>query len=718
MEIVFNNFSGGLNNRFRPSKIGKTQAQVFDNIDITSGTIKPGNKDSRLGAINVPYQLAHFNQLIGTEQHIETSDTLVSQWGKYYTKDTIYYVDSSDNTIKSSTYGIGVPGTAEFTTTVNEVNFENAKDLKGIIYGLTEDASGNLISDQLIDGISKEAISIYEAWESEALVVYEVQEDGTELTGKIKEVINAKMPYMVGSNKYCYVGSDNNDNYSPAGADYKFTLHYEPLHYSVTYTKEGIKQKISWIDAGGNPIDINKAILTNAIVVINADESGITTGYARGNIVENLPFMAGTKKYTMSSTAPDGYESADTTRWKCTVIYDATDYDATDFHTWAITFYNPKTGQETAPIYGTTTKVHPAELGTSFTFTSTPQPEGIYDDFAKARIYRVSGPYTSYRFAKEVDVIKSGDSYVVTLNELIKNDKLQYVCPTTGFVPKPTMQDIAWHANRIWGFNGNTLYYTLTDNPYSWSELATIYTEGAILAIQTTSAGLLILTNSYKAYLVTGVNPNTFTMRKIAENVGYSEGMIGMNGHAYWIYNNDLYTSNGQQIVNLTQDKFKLPDEAIIDINVLNNDIYLVYTNYIYKFHKGSITKLDRANVIGTVVKNGVLHYFKDDYEWSLNTSKTTDKFEYTSPDIYVTTLADIKEYDEVVITTSGRLTAKVFIDGIMVKEDSISSDGLITTRIKIPVTDNKGHRLTLNLKGSGEVYEYIIFAVGAKNGR
>ena len=735
MEIVFNNFSGGLNNILRPVKIGKNQAQLFNNIDTLNGTIKPTNKDVSIGPI-VPYRLVNFN-VVGVPTEISDTSNMVSRWGKYYTKDKIYYIDGG--TIKDSPFNIGAPTAEEFTTTVNDISPDNINYLKGKVYGLIEDSSGTKISNSLIeksvDSITFSSINIQEAIKANAPVVYGLAPNGMELIGNFKEVFNSNMPYNIALRKYAHESSQALAfyNYNLADSSYKLNMKYEPISYSVVYTKDGVKQDVTWIDEFGSSINIDEAILTNAKIVINADGGSITTGYARSNVIENIPFCTGEAlpntggpsgryqlaKFTFSKqVSVPGYTSVDASEWKSFVKYDETDYDATDYHTYAITFYNSKTGQETPPVYGTPTKVHPAELGTNMKFTSIPYTNGEYRDFTKARIYRVSGPYKTFRFVKEVNVDKDGDKLVVELTENIINSDLTYICPTTEFVTKPNLEDIVFHANRIFGYNGNTLYFTLTDNPYSWSEFATIYVDGAIKAIQTTSRGLLILTSSYKAYVVTGTNKNTFVLRKIADNIGYTDGIISIKGNVYWIYDRDVYVSNGSNISNISKNRFELPDEPLISVNVLNEDIYLFYSSLVYMIRNGSLVKLDRAGIQDTVIVDSKLRYFKSGEEYILNGDTYKDEFEYISPDIYATTISEVKEFNKIFLVSEGTVTIEVLIDDSPVTQKTFSNSSITTDTIMLPVSNNKGHLLKVKLSGTGEVYEYKIIVVGVTDGR
>lgn len=735
MEIVFNNFSGGLNNILRPVKIGKNQAQLFNNIDTLNGTIKPTNKDVSIGPI-APYRLVNFNE-IGVPAEISDTDNIVSQWGKYYTKDKIYYIDGC--IIKDSPFNIGAPVAGEFITTVNDISPDNINYLKGKVYGLIEDSSGTKISNSLIeksvDQITFSSINIQEAIKANAPVVYGLDQNGMELIGNFKEVFNSNMPYNIALSKYAHESSQALAffNYKLADSSYKLNMKYEPISYSVVYTKDGVKRDVTWIDEFGSSINIDEAILTNAKIVVNADGGSITTGYARSNIVENIPFCTGEAltntggpsgsytlaKFTFSKqVSVPGYTSVDASEWKSFVKYDETDYDATDYHTYAITFYNSKTGQETPPVYGTPTKVHPAELGTNVKFTSIPYANGEYRDFTKARIYRVSGPYKTFRFVKEVDVAKDGDKLVVELTENIINSDLTYICPTTEFVTKPNLEDIVFHANRIFGYSGNTLYFTLTDNPYSWSEFATIYVDGAIKAIQTTSRGLLILTNSYKAYVVTGTNKNTFVLRKIADNIGYTDGIISIKGNAYWIYDRDVYVSNGSNISNISKNRFELPNEPLVSVNVLNEDIYLVYASLVYMVRNGSLVKLNRAGIQDTVIVDSKLRYFKGGEEFILNGDIYKDEFEYISPDIYATTISEVKEFNKIFLVSEGTVTIEVLIDNNQVTQKTFYNSSITTDTIMLPVSNNKGHLLKVKLSGTGEVYEYKIIVVGVTDGR
>ena len=726
MEVVFNNFSGGLNNVLRPCKIGKTQAQVFKNIDLENGTLKPYKKNVLVNIAQDPYQPVYFNQ-ISVDQKIETKEPMVSQWGKYYTKDRIYYVDDNDD-IHSSSYSLGNPGTYEFEVKQQPVNFDNYKTLKGTVFFLTEDAAGNLVSDVII-AANEDPITVYEAYRTNAAVVYGIDSNGDLQTGRFKEVIHDKMPYYISTTRYIYSGSRS--GYVIGNLSHRFTPRYTPEVYDVIYTKGGAKvTNAQFIAENGNPIDIDVAILYNKKIVIEARKLDDGSDYAevqhaKGNITADMPFYHEGKRWTFSKEAPTGYQTVHYTKddidrkhYSSIVRYDDTDRDPTDYHTYYITFYNHLTGQETPPISSETQYIHPAELGSQFSFESQVLAPGVYDDFTKARIYRVSGPYTTPRFVAELDNIRDADRFKFDFTKYVKNGELGRICPVRDSFPKPRFLGITRHANRIFGYNGNRLYFTVTDSPYSWSEFSTVYVEGHIKGLSSSSAGLLILTKSFKVYLLTGTNPNTFNLKLLADNIGYDEGLVSIKGISYWIYNQDVYISDGTRITNVSINRFKLPKERLVNLNVLNEDIYLVYPSLIYRFHKGALIEIPISGVEYTTIKNGTLVYFKDGAEYQLSTSLADGEFEYTSPDIYMTSLTDVKEFDKVEIVTTGRVDVRLFIDGEQVAQEFMSGEAITNTIVKIPVRYNKGNYLAVNLRGSGEVYEYKVTVVGAQNGR
>lgn len=700
--IVFNNFSQGLNNVIAPHLLNQGQATIFDNVDNISNTLKP-LKDTIDGGIQAPYKPVYLNALVAPNQRIATTENLESQFGRIFSRNLVYYVDN--NNIVSEAYGPGPRLTTEITATVNDFNFENIRNLIGRLSFETVTSDGTRVTQDVIDA-NGDAINAVTAWYSNVPVVHAIGTDGTEQTGLMQEVANAQMPYIVGSDKFAYELNGNTEfMQAPSGNNFK--INFTPINFNVIYTRDGVRVDIQFIDRNGNGVDINNAIIDNQIIVTNADSSGITTNYAQGNVAENLPFIFNGQRYSFSTTLPAGYLSATDAGFRSTVTYTDTNQNPTAVHTYAVTLYNERTGQETGIRAGSPLTITPSILGATLRVIFGPDPEGLYTNFTKVRIYRISGPFTNYRFVAEVDYADS-----ITYVDNILDANLGDIVPSADWVGKPMFNGLERHFNRMFGFIGNELWYTLTDNPYSWSNFGTVYVEGDIVAIASVKAGLIIFTSNNLLYLLAGTNASSYTLRTISENTGFTGGLVTSNSIAYWVYENNIYSSNGTQVVNLTKNSFDLPSEAIVSTLIINEIIYLAYPNEIFKFDNGSIIRLPIAGATNLLAIGERVIYFREGRQFFLNESQANATFVYRSPDLVLTTIHALKEYEKVQVTWTGIVTIKIFIDDVEVVNRLLSGTtaGYNHEEVGIPNDNNKGNRMQVQLEGTGEVFEYVAF--------
>lgn len=248
---------------------------------------------------------------------------------------------------------------------------------------------------------------------------------------------------------------------------------------------------------------------------------------------------------------------------------------------WVYTFYDAL-GQESGPSEPSALTNLTAQNAT-VTIAASSDPSVV-----GRKVYRVNNG--TYQLAKtvanNVDVSVLDDTPTLSLGDPLLTEDAN---------PAPNLEGLAiqQHQARLWGFTGNSLYYTNVGTPWAWS-YAYITIPATIVAAAPAPGGLLVLT-SERAYLITGYNEDSFALQTPPNTYGCAAAfsLVQTDMGLVWWDNQGLVLYDGNQFTLLTDRKFDSADIA----GFSTTGMHAAYSDgYYYLFHADGTLVCDIRN--------------------------------------------------------------------------------------------------------------------------
>ncbi len=383
-------------------------------------------------------------------------------------------------------------------------------------------------------------------------------------------------------------------------------------------------------------------------------------------------------------------------------LLDSNDYMEGTYQ-YCYTYYDSKTGRESQPSpYSEEIEVVGQADITGFE----------YSDFAdKIRLYRIGGNLVAMSLVTELDINTTSYSDVLGDSQI---DGEILDSQDNGYPPSGLKYLISSY-NMLFGAIGNTLYFSVPDRPWAWSEYNYIQLEYDITGLAIVSTGILVFTYYY-TYLLTGTSPETFSLYPL----DMSQGCINhrsinyIQGQAIWASTDGICISNGGPATVLTLPKLGKVNLSEAKNSAVFDSKYYLYP-YIVDFRFGSPVIIEMENNYSSyfVYKdilygalNKKLYRISEDGNFTMH---------YKSPVLLDGDYSMIKNYKVFYVYSEGDITLTIYIDNKAVITKKLR-EGF--NEIKIPQQYRLGYSCQFEVVGTGKLYEIEYKVEGRQNGR
>lgn len=271
----------------------------------------------------------------------------------------------------------------------------------------------------------------------------------------------------------------------------------------------------------------------------------------------------------------------------------------------------------------------------------------------------------------------------------------------------------------LWGFQGNTLYYSQIGNPFAWSAYNSIIMEGEITGFGAVPNGILIFLKT-QTYLLTGQTPQNFTKFLLSTTIGcisrvsiqqFQNGLI-------WLGENGLYISNGGNVADITQAKYT-------NFTLSRPFASLVWNNFYILATADNMLMVDLKNLrifylsdkaVYLAYKGAKLYHLDSNGDlYETFGGEHPRELVFHSATYAEGSLTNRKNYSTIYFHSTGDLQVKVFLDNILAGE-SVLQKGV--TELKLSSQHTRGYGIRFEIVGSGTLNEIEYKAEGRQNGR
>ena len=375
---------------------------------------------------------------------------------------------------------------------------------------------------------------------------------------------------------------------------------------------------------------------------------------------------------------------------------------------YVYTFYNSTDGIESAPSPITDVETVKGVVNLSNIQVSTdPQVD-------TKRLYRVGGFATTFTLVTELPNATTVYEDRTKDTELV-GDLLDSSLNT----PAPLTLKYLTEANAmLFGAEGSKLRFTPIGKPAYWPEIYFLEFYSEITGIGSTGSGLLVFTR-YKTYIVYGTGPTLLSQQLLDGEQGcVSHASIQPVGSAImWLSTDGLCMSNGAPATVVSQNALGKLSFDIVDSVVHDQVYYMVDSTgevLAYDFRFGGIFKTFSLDILSFAKGTDKLYGVANSVLNELFTGVSTEEFTYLSPRFIEGRVSEYKTYKKVYVYAKGDIIINIFINDILVLTKSLSGED--AHEMQVPQNMQRGNYIQLEIKGTGEVYEYE-YVVGRGHG-
>ena len=380
---------------------------------------------------------------------------------------------------------------------------------------------------------------------------------------------------------------------------------------------------------------------------------------------------------------------------------------------YCYTYYNSATGLESAP----------SEIGDSVIFSSLVSfPMYVRSLLTSSdpqvthiRVYRLGGALTSYTLLAEIPTASTSYVDILLDIEIAGNHVLDSYL---NIVPPSGLKYLTEAYAMLFGATDDKLYYSNIAQPSSWPATNFIDFEGDITGIGVLQIGLVVFTE-FKAYLITGNSPDTFSKQLLDGEQGclshYTIQFIANS--LLWLSQDGICTTAGGPVEVISLPKLgKLTLTGVLNAQVLDRVYYLG--------HSGGILAADfRHNLLFRDLD--LVPDWLGSYKDTLFISKTNNiyslftgadlTFHYKSPVLTEGAYSQLKSYKDFYIKYNGNITIKLYVDGTLVNTKVLTGDKCENLKA---LDSASGYGLEIDIEGTGIVSEIEYKVLGRENGR
>lgn len=366
---------------------------------------------------------------------------------------------------------------------------------------------------------------------------------------------------------------------------------------------------------------------------------------------------------------------------------------------YALTFYNSTDGTESAPVLSDEFEI---DWGTAtvsaLQIATDPQVD-------KRRLYRIGGNSTAFTRVAELDNIVT--SYV----DSDRDDELEGYLMTSeqNFPPVANLKYLTESNAMLFAADGDKLRFTPISEPDYWPQTYFLDFPRTITGLAKTPIGMLVF-NEFETWLVTGTGPLSLAQQPLTGSQGCINGdtVVNIEGAALWASTDGICMSNGGEVGVITRDKMDKMDFSQSVNAVVHDDRYHILqlglgTTLVLDLGR-QVIKQNNYGIESLFTANDTLYGYYDGDLYELEGDTADMQMQYSSP-VYIGRGYTVpKTYKNFYMYSSGEVTIRVLIDGVIVQDVTKTTTG--NHQIKVPDTSAKGYSVQFHVYGTGTVYE------------
>lgn len=382
----------------------------------------------------------------------------------------------------------------------------------------------------------------------------------------------------------------------------------------------------------------------------------------------------------------------------------------TGTYTYVYTYYNSTTGIESqpCPISAEVSPSSESVLVQLFEASTDPQVDTI-------RVYRNGGALTNYTLVGT----KANDTSNYT-DDIADIDLAgNHILDSWEYKEAPMyLKYLHESYAMLFGSVKDKLWYSNIGQPAYWPATNFIDFPDDITGIASIQGGLIVFT-MYKAYLITGTSPETFSKQLLDGEQGcishYSIKYTDNN--LLWLSNDGICATTGGMI-----NVISLPILGIMNLQGFNNcevyerGYYMSYADgiLVFDFKYNTMVKFIDTKVDWLHRHNDTMYGNIGGDTYSLFTGSDL-VYKYRSPVLTDGSYSVRKDYKDFYIKYNGPITLRVYIDGDLKNEKELTGDSCYNLKA---LASSSGYGLEIEIEGTGEVSEIEYKALGRQNGR
>ena len=396
---------------------------------------------------------------------------------------------------------------------------------------------------------------------------------------------------------------------------------------------------------------------------------------------------------------------------KISTISISTPGNLTGTYQWCYTYYNSSDGSESMPNeYSPELTITAGKAALDLVASSDPQVTNI-------RLYRIGGNILYMTMVVELNNVTQ--TYTDNIADLdIEGTAL--ASENYGQAPEG-LKYLTEFNTMLFGCKGAILYFTDIAYPNAWGPFNFIEFESDLTGIGATVNGLLIFTKS-RTYVITGNEPAGLYKYLLSSYQGCKShrSIQFINGGCLFVSNDGICVTDGTNIKVLSTAKLPKLNLDVIDSAIFDDEYYLLLSDKViaidFKYNQPIFRNIDitgQCLYYSHDLDN--LYYSKNSLIYSAFTSNNKRTLHYKSGRVSEGSLTNRKNYNNIYIYASGTMTAKLYVDNVLVNTYTLV---LGVNDITIPLAYRYGYYIEFEFIGSNEIYEIEFKVEGRQNGR
>jgi len=716
--MQINDFTGGINNKQSTFLIAANEAIDLDNVDFDNSTLKAVTNNKNLGKVVDNFYFTYKNKEFQSDIYrTYITKTNYVYWTDGVNKPKKYSLDND----KEYNLGIDKPLVKPMVTIVdNDIGEVNGPDSPSVSLSVTvvnltpvDDFTLALIDgDFASDNYEYLVVNYYGLTNSYALkkTIQVNDEDGVRISNVTNIQGEKARVYRFFDGVYRLVGEVTSDSDT-----------IDDIILDISSNEEFIDN----VEFGNNVEYKHKAIYK---------DSSNNYGYKIvSTITEGTGRVAGFELSSSSDDSNDtfvGHYRLYGRRYLKTIDSDKdTTYDLTGqevepsisqlsgSYKYAYSYYNSDDGTESkASDFSIERNLsNKGILITNIIKSEDPQVD-------KIRLYRLGGTLTRWHLIEELDNVTQ--EYTDTYNDAVVLDDVMDNANNTP--PVEGLKQLTYVQGYYVGFKDDKIYWNQLGNPNYWSDFNYIKFEDTITGIGVVPLGILVFLKN-KTYIIQGTDPSVFVKFIISSTQGCVDykTINYVNEKIIWLSNDGFCTSTGGEVLLISQSKLrKFETTNIVNSVVVDMIYYLAFDSYIltldfryngFKIFKYSLNIKSLSydsyedKFYGVDTNNNLVEMFKGD---------SYSSFTYKSPYFSLSSISNVKLFNEIYIAFEGDITIDIVIDEDTVNTKSLSSSKFVQKTALATQVSQRGNYLQLIIKGTGKVHEIEFKAIGRQNGK